>query len=122
MQEINVIVNADMEVDPDTINLKKKGKGTITVYIEFPQGVDVNDIIGNTIRLNGVYSPISDPKYGYVQNPVDDYDGDDNPEYMVKFKKEDIGEELIECDGNITITGSTAKYDFRGTDTVGILK
>jgi len=122
VQEINVIVNADMEVDPDTINLKKKGKGTITVYIEFPQGVDVNDIIGNTIRLNGVYSPISDPKYGYVQNPVDDYDGDDNPEYMVKFKKEDIGEELIECDGNITITGSTAKYDFRGTDTVGILK
>lgn len=121
VKQIKVVVQPVIDANPDTVNLKGQGSGMVTIYIEFPRGVDVNDIIHGSIRLNGVYAPVSDPKYGYVKNPVDDYDGDGKLEYMIKFSREDIGQELANSGGNISITGSAGTYEFRGMDSVRVI-
>lgn len=119
-KQFNVIVQASLDVDPDVINLGGNGNGMVTAYIEFPEGVDVVDILHSSIRLNGVNIPISDLRFGYVKNPISDYDGDGKLEYMVKFRREDIEQELIQSGGSITITGQTGSYSFRTSCNVTI--
>lgn len=111
IKTISIVVQADVDVNPNTINArengngnnkgndKDKGNGMITVYIGFPEGVDINDIIHGTIRLNGIYSPISDSQYGFVGNPVVDQDGNGRAEYMIKFRRDDILDELVRSGG-----------------------
>lgn len=111
---IFVSVVANITVEPSNINFKNEGNGIVTIYIEFPGKLDVNDIIHSLIKLNGSCTPINDPKLGYVKNPVQDYDDDGKNEYVIKFRKEDLKQSLIESDGNITISGETLKYDFKG--------
>lgn len=132
IKTISIVVQAEIDVNPNTVNARENGNeedkgkdkdnggGMMTVFIGFPEGVDINDIIHGTIRLNGVYSPISDPKYGFVSNPVADHDGDGKVEYMIKFRRDEILDELVRCGGSITISGSAGSYDFRGVDLVEI--
>ena len=45
-------IPAGLDIDPDTLNLKSKGKW-ITAYLSPPEGFDVADIDAESIRLNG---------------------------------------------------------------------
>ena len=121
-------IPAAIDFDPDTLKLKKKGKGRCTVYIELPAGYDVANIDLSTIKLNGVVSPITDPKYGFVTDPdsyIVDHDSDGILERMVKFDRAEVeailsaGEEVsITIDGKVLYNGGLA--DFEGSDIIKV--
>ena len=54
------IIEAEVNIDPDTLNVKSKGKW-ITAYIELPEGYDVNDIDINTVKLQYNDSTVEAP-------------------------------------------------------------
>ncbi len=90
---------AEVNIDPDTFNLKSKGK-FITVYIELPEGYDVEDINISTVELEGVPA-VNDTKYGFVTDPVPvDRDGDGIMELMVKFDRSAVKEIIEEMIGD----------------------
>jgi hypothetical protein len=46
-----LVITASIDIDPNTLNLESNGNW-ITVYIDLPQGYDVNDIIISTVMLD----------------------------------------------------------------------
>ncbi len=116
-------VEAIVDIDPDTLNLKGKGRW-ITAYIELPEGYDVNDINVSTILLNDTVPAELHP------TEVGDYDEDGIPDLMVKFDRDEVIS-LIEsnlntrervCTVTLTITGKL--YDgtrFQGRDSIRVL-
>ena len=44
------VVQATIDIDPNTLNLKSKGK-MVTAYIELPEGCNMSDIDVNTVTL-----------------------------------------------------------------------
>lgn len=100
-------IPATIDIDPDTLNLKSKGKW-ITCYIELSEGYDVADIDASTILLNDSLSPILDPKYGFVKSEdsyIMDHDGDGILERMVKFDRSDVEDMLLPGTYNLKVTG-----------------
>lgn len=90
---INWTVAAEMDFDPDTLNLSSKGK-YVTVYLELPQGHDVNDIGISTLMLNGTVPAQSRPW------AIGDYDNDGVPDLMVKFDRQAIH---LEVNDNVSV-------------------
>lgn len=56
MELISVIIAADIDIDPDTLNLRSKAKW-IKCYIRLPEGYDVANIDPESILLNGEVAP-----------------------------------------------------------------
>jgi hypothetical protein len=114
-------IETSIDIDPDTLNLKSKGK-FITAYIEL-EGADVRDIDASSILLNGAISPIVDEKYGFVTSEdsyIVDHDNDGIMERMVKFDRVEVEKILSPNDKLVlTITGSLFDgTEFEGTDTI----
>ena len=131
--EMNVYVSparipATVNIDPDTLNLRSKGKW-ITSYIELPEGYNVSDIDIYSIRLNDTI-PVSLLANPPVPVPIEigDYDSDGIPDLMVKFNRTEVASWVyidlgIEY-GNVTLTISGQLFDgtpFEGIDTVKVL-
>lgn len=116
--EIMTIIQATVDFDPDTLNLKSKGK-RITVYIELPvgHGYNVSMIDLATLMLNGQVKAEARP------TEIGDYDSDSVPDFMVKFDRSAV-QEILEV-GNeveITVTGElTDGTHFEGIDTIRII-
>jgi hypothetical protein len=72
-------IEATIDVDPNTLNLKSKGK-YVTCYIEIP-GFDPADIDVSTVMLDGVVPAEESP------TGLGDYDMDGIPDLMVKFSR-----------------------------------
>ncbi len=110
------IVEATVDIDPDTLNLKSKGKW-ITCYIELPEGYDVADIDVSTIMLNGQVPAQSRP------TAIADYDGDGIADLMVKFSRSAVQNILpAEGEAEITVVGELADGTaFEGKDTIRII-
>jgi hypothetical protein len=77
------IVAATVDVNPNTLNLRSRGKW-ITAYIELPEGYDVADINVSSILLNGTVPAEMCPTC------VGDYDEDGIPDLMVKFDRTQV--------------------------------
>ena len=109
------LLEVKIDINPDALNLGSHGK-FITVYIELPAGYNVKDIDLSTVELEGI-TAITNPKYGFVTDPVSclvDHDGDGIIERMVKFDraavqdavKKMIGEEGTKFDElELTVIG-----------------
>ncbi|UCE38388.1 MAG: hypothetical protein JSW00_03945 [Thermoplasmata archaeon] len=87
---LTTTLDATIDINPDTLNLKSKGKW-ITGYIELPNGYDVNDIIVGTVKLNDVIPA----DWGNVE-------GD---RLMVKFDRGDVQDLLGPGTYNLKVTG-----------------
>jgi hypothetical protein len=122
------IVEATINVNPNTLNLRSRGKW-VTAYIELPEGYYVNDINVSSIRLEDTIAPEPKPI------AVGDYDEDGIPDLMVKFNRAKaeacirrkiyifqlVGIRYIRMTIPLTITGYL--FDgtpFEGTDTITI--
>jgi len=110
-------VPATIDVDPDTLNLKSRGKW-ITCYIELPEGYDVNDINVSTILLNDTIPAEAKPM------AIGDHDNDTVPDLMVKFNRTMVSEFILSKGikyGNVTLTLAGQLYDgtpFEGADII----
>jgi len=123
---IEPVVTATADIDPDTLNLRSKGRW-ITAYVQLPEGYSAADINATTILLNGTISPILDPKYGFVTNSSEylvDHDNDGTLERMVKFDRATLASWIYQSAGmqydvSLTITGELLDgTPFEGTDTI----
>jgi len=111
-------VGATVDFDPDTLNLRSKGK-MVTVYIELPLGYDVNDIDVGTLFLNGAI--LAEPK----PIEVGDYDGDGISDLMVKFDRAAVQGILLEPGDQVVVTVSGQLINgtpFGGTDTIRVIE
>jgi len=110
-------INANIDIDPDTLNLKSNGQW-ITVYITLPGGYSAEDIVLETVYLDGIPAAWSE-----IQNGV----------YMVKFDRATVQTYLTNepdyesapkfYDLTLTITGElVAGTRFEGTDTITVIK
>jgi len=119
-------IKADVDIDPDTLNLKNDGK-FITTYIELP-GYNVADIVLETVHLEGIPA-ITDPTYGFVKDPdLMDHDGDGVLERMVKFDRATVISLLIQHMSpnvkvavTLEVTGNLVDGNaFEGSDTIRV--
>jgi len=110
----SILVQATLYIDPDTLNLKSKGKW-ITCYIELPEGYDVGDIDVGSILLETVLGV----EHSDVQDGV----------LMVKFDRDDLIFYLesvlgIQTPDDVTlmVTGElTDGTFFDGSDTIKVI-
>ena len=97
-----------IDIDPDVLNLKSKGKW-ITAYIEFPEGYNVSAIDVSSILLNGTI-----PVDLNAPTAIGDYDRDSIADLMVKFNRTQVVEYMLSQGitfGNVTLTLSGKLYD-----------
>jgi len=102
-----------IDIDPDTLNLKSKGKW-ITCYIQLSEGFNVADIDVNTVLLEHEIPA----EWGDIQDGV----------LMVKFDRatvieyirDDLG--VTEGEVTLTVTGRVAGTLFVGTDTITVIQ
>jgi len=112
------IVTATIDVDPNTLNLKSKGKW-ITCYIELPEGYNVSDIKRSSILLNDTI-PV-DPFWvnKTLESVIGDYDNDTISDLMVKFNRSEVISLLNVSNQTIKITGELKDgTPFEGADMV----
>jgi parallel beta-helix repeat protein len=118
---------AAIGIDPDTLNLKSKGKW-ITAYIELPEGYDVKDIDIQSIKLNDAVSAKSKPR------ALGDYDNNAIPDLMVKFDRTKVISyvltnmdrthltDKLSITATLTITGKLNDGTlFQGNDTIRVI-
>jgi len=108
-------VQSTVDIDPDTLNLKSNGKW-ITGYITLPEGRNVEDVVLETVRLDGIAAEWSD-----IQDGV----------YMAKFDRAavqgltnepDYEEETKFYELTLTIRGELIDgTPFEGTDTIRVI-
>ena len=108
------IIPATVNFDPDTLNLKGKGKVT-TAYVELPAGYDVNQIDVSSIKLNDAIPALTKP------TEIGDQDGNGIPDLMVKFNRQDLIAILTIGEATLTVTGEVDGTPFEGVDTVRVL-
>ena len=90
-----------VDFDPDTLNLKSKGK-FVTVYIELPEGFDVSEIDISRLTLNESVPALPKPI------EIGDHDSDGIADLMVKFDRQQLiglleaGEQVIALTGQLT--------------------
>jgi len=110
------IIQATIDFDPDTLNLKSKGT-VVTVYIELPTGYDVSQIDVSSIKLNGTVPALAKP------TEIGDYDGDGILDLMVKFNCTAV-QLILEVGESVEITIYGALIDgrlFEGKDTIKVI-
>ncbi len=103
----------NVDLNPDTLNLKSKGKW-ITCYIELPEGYDVNNVNRTTILLNATIPVDSFWVDKPLESVVGDYDNDTIPDLMVKFSRAaviDYYNNQNITNENITLTVAGELYD-----------
>ncbi|UCD85310.1 MAG: PD40 domain-containing protein [Deltaproteobacteria bacterium] len=110
------VIEATIDIDPDTLNLKSHGKW-ITVYVELPEGYDVNDIDISTVLLEDAIPAESHP------TEVGDSDGDGIADLMVKFDRTAV-EAILRPAGEVelVVTGELNDgTEFEGSDIIRVI-
>ena len=119
------VVKATIDVDPDVLNLKSKGKW-ISAYIELPEDYDIRGIDRPTVTLNDTI-PV-DPFW--VDKPLEsvigDHDNDGITDLMVKFDRQVLieyirTEGITEAEVTLSITGKANGKSFEATDTIKVI-
>jgi parallel beta-helix repeat protein len=115
----NPVMPAFLDIDPDTLNLRSKGKW-ITAYIELPKGYEVADIDCSKIRLEDTI--LADSCDRPLESVIGDYDEDGILDLMVKFSRADVQLLLDSNEVELTVTGEL--YDgtpFKGFDVIRVI-
>jgi len=109
-----LVITATIDIDPDILNLKSKGRW-ITAYIELPEAYNASDINILTVKLNGEIQAELHP------TEIGDYDTDGITDLMVKFNRQDLIAILSVGEATLTITGKVNDTPFEGTDTISVI-
>lgn len=118
--DITVQTKTVVDFNPDTLNLESKGK-VVTIFIELPEGFDVNKVDISSVLLNNTIQALSEPA------ELGDYDNDAIHDLMVKFARDEV-ENILDTGEQIplVITGKVlhnSQYlEFKGNDTIRVIK
>jgi hypothetical protein len=120
---VETIIDASVEVDPDTLNLSSKGNW-VTCYIELPEGYDIANINAENVTLADVPAYIGEEGWASretrISNTVD-HDGDGVLERMVKFDRAAVQAALKPGDNTVLLKGKLPDYvTFQGTDVIHV--
>jgi len=105
---VSPVINATVEVNPQTLNLRSRGKW-ITAYIELSEGNSVQDINISTILLNDTIPAELKPAV------TGDYDEDGILDLMVKFDRREV---ILHILSNIDMTESFGRRFMTATLTI----
>jgi len=101
-------IEATVDIDPNTLNLKSKGKW-VTAYIDLAEGYDVEDIDTTTVMLEQTISA--------AQSEIQD------DQLMVKFDRQELIAMLSPGTVELTVTGELDDgTPFFGSDTINVIK
>jgi len=116
---VSVSIPALVAIDLETLNLKSNGK-SITAYVEFPKGFDVNDVNVSSVMLNSTVRAELAPA------TIGDYDNDATADLMAKFNRTAANQFIVSQGiefANVTIAVGGQLKDgttFAGSDTVRV--
>jgi len=111
------IIPATVDFNPDTLNLKSKGKW-ITCYIELPvgHGYETEQIDVTSLMLNSQIGAEAHP------TEIGDYDSDRIPDLMVKFDRQAVAQMLEAGIQKFYLTGQLSDGTlFTGMDMIRVL-
>lgn len=115
--EVTYVLSATIDIDPDTLTLKKKDK-SIIAYIELPSGYRVDDIDMSTVRLivenDNVPAKLKPKKIG-------DHDKDAIPDLKAQFNRWDLPALASVGEYEATVIGEVAGVPFQGSDTILVI-
>ncbi len=123
-----LVLDVDVDIkpgsDPNTINLKSKGRW-VSVTIELPEGYKCTDIDPSTVLWDGTMVPVLDPKYGWAKSE-DSYCVDENGngvlERLLKFDRSDLEDLYSPGEHDVTITGNLfSGMPFEGSDSIRLI-
>lgn len=105
--EVIVIVNPQLEmtidIDPNTLNLKSKGKW-ITCYIELPSGYDVGDIDISKLKISKIGNTDIVPIFSEsAPTEIGDHDKDGIADLMTKFNRS-LLQDIVPAQDAVKIT------------------
>ena len=111
------VVPATIDFFPNTLNVYSLFGRWIKVYIELPEGYDVNDIDVTTVELNDEVQAALHP------TDIGDYDRDGKPDLMVKFDRTDVMRSILRraWESTLTITGTLIGKAFEGSETIRVI-
>ena len=107
--EIEIVgpLESSIDIDPDTLNLKSKGKW-ITAYITLSKGYDVNDIEFDSVLLEDRIPAA----WGGIQDDV----------FMVKFDRLEVEEMVSPGQVTLTVSGHLKNgIPFSGSDAIIVI-
>ena len=99
----------------------------MTAYITLPDGAAVEDIVLNSIQINGLLGASCSPGYTQVADPdfapqIGDRDEDGISDLTVKFDRQKLLPALCLDDVGITIEGDLINGDhFSGLDIIRVI-
>jgi len=116
-------LEAAIDIEPDTLNLKSKGKW-VTCYIELSEGYYVGDIEIDSVGLTNIDDDLLDPPiYTAGLSDIGDYDDDGILDLMVKFDRHELILLLEVEDSELTVSGELIDGPmFEGSDTIRVIE
>ncbi len=118
--DIFSFISAQIDIDPNTLNLKSKGRW-ITCYIELPGGMDVKDIDVPTVKISEINGNYIDIPAETHLTEIGDYDSNGMNDLMVKFDRSEVEDNSIPVNAAITITGELNNGSFlEGYNTINV--
>lgn len=91
-------VQAAVDMDPGWLTLDSKEEW-VTVYIELPANLPLEDIEVSTLRLNDIVSPEKKQFF------IGDYDDDGILDMMLKFRRQEVSQ-ILQSDEDVELTVS----------------
>ncbi|MDH5685973.1 MAG: Ig-like domain-containing protein, partial [Hadesarchaea archaeon] len=110
-----VVIPAEINIDPDTLNLKSQGRW-ITTYIELPGVYDLASIDLATITLEGVVPAEPHP------TEMGDHDDDGIPDLLIKFDRSAVQSLVSVGEVELVIAGKWHAVLFKGRDTIRVIE
>jgi len=108
---------ADVNHEPDTLNLGSEGAFVEVIVNSTPGGVDLTNVNLSSVMLNEEVGAVTNPRYGFVRNPVE------NGTLNLKFLRDEVGDVLeTGKEVPITVTGETTEDEiFVGSDSIEVI-
>jgi hypothetical protein len=119
IEYIQPTINADINIQPEKLRLKSKGKD-ISCLIELPTGYDVNNIDGSSVQLWHNDNSITSAKRKPMK--IGDFDGDGVPDLKIKFNRNSLVNYLetnsITGSIELKVTCLVDGINFEGVDSI----
>jgi len=115
--------NVMLDVDPDTLNLKSKGK-PVPCYIQFTGEYDIRNVDPYTLAVTGINgNNLSVKLYPIGPSNIGDHNDDGVQDLMVQFDRQDLISLLNVGDTLITVSGEMLDGSvFSGSDVIRVIE